>query len=141
MENKKRKTKKPKQTETPDEVIDKILESLENLSNKLNSAEQKSSRLLYYKFHKFLSLSKTKSIPYKEWIGETVNDEIVVVNYIDGILKIGAGYNEIKARSNMDNVGTTQVNGQIRFDPSLTLDDINKQLKLEWVFPDGYFEE
>ena len=135
--NKKKRIKKSNQTQ--DEIIEKILLSLDKLSHKLDN--DKSSKLTYYKFHSFLSLSKTKSIPYKEWVGETINDETVVVNYIDGVLKIGTGYSEIKARSNMDNVGTTQANGQIRFDPNLTMADINNQLKLEWVFPDGYFEE
>ena len=136
--NKKRKTsKKSKKPEITKDIMQKVLDMLDKKMSESGTNE----KLTFYKFHKFLSLAKTKSIPYKEWMGETINDEIVVVNYTEGVLRIGSGYSEIKARNNMYSVGTTQVNGYIRFDPNLTVNEISNQLKLEWVLPDGYFEE
>jgi len=96
----------------------------------------------YYKFHCFLSLSKIKNIPYKEWLGETLNDETVVINYRNGSVIIGAGFNEIKARQNMALVCETRDKaGALIHNNSVVINDINDMLKLEWKIPDGYVEE
>jgi len=89
-----------------------------------------------------LSLSKTKNMPYKEWQGETKNDEIVIVNYKEGVVIIGAGYNEIKARQNMFALCETRDKlGFLRHDNRIDIYNVNDLLKLEWVFPEGYLEE
>ena len=95
-----------------------------------------------FKHHKFLSVNQTRESPHKEWIGETANDEVVVVKYENGELYIGAGWNEIKARADLKNVAITKnQNGEIRIDKDLTLTKINEDIKLEWVLPDGFVDE
>jgi hypothetical protein len=103
------------------------------------------NRIELFKYHKFLSLSKIINIPYKEWIGETLNEETVIINYRNGELKIGAGYSEIKSRLNMQIVGATKNNilgfAVSMHNDNLGIETIVKELKLEWVLPDGYIDE
>lgn len=95
-----------------------------------------------FRFHHFLSISKIKNVPYKEWVGETKNDEIVIINYKQGSVIIGAGENEIKARQNMRAICETRDTlGLLRHDLGMDIYKVNDMLKLEWVFPDGYLEE
>ncbi|MEK6882449.1 MAG: hypothetical protein AABY22_22705 [Nanoarchaeota archaeon] len=96
----------------------------------------------YFRFHNFLSFCKIKNIPYKEWMGETKNDEIVIINYREGIVIIGAGYNEIKARQNMRALCETRdMLGLLRHDDNVNIHKIDNMLKLEWVLPEGYIDE
>ncbi len=97
-----------------------------------------------FKHHSFLSLGQTRSAcaESKEWMGETVNDEIVVVQYKNGNLLIGTGRNEIKARNNILLVGGTKdKSGEVGVYSGLTLRKINEDLKLEWTFPVGFVED
>lgn len=99
-------------------------------------------RINYFKYHSFASLSKIRSIPYKEWMGETINDEIVVVNYRNGSVIVGAGFNEIKARQNMELVCETRnQTGALVHNNTITINDINEMMKLEWKIPADYIEE
>lgn len=96
----------------------------------------------HFKFHYFLSISKIKNVPYKEWVGETKNDEIVIINYREGTVIIGTGYNEIKARQDMRAVCETRDQlGLLRHDNGMNIYKMNDLLKLEWKFPEGYVEE
>ena len=120
-------------------------ENQDNLENSKKSAEPKGKEIEWldrFRFHHFLSLSKTRNMPYKEWQGETKNDEIVIVNYKEGVVIIGAGYNEIKARQNMFALCETRDKlGFLRHDNRIDIYNVNDLLKLEWVFPEGYLEE
>ncbi len=120
-------------------------ENQDNLENPKKSAEPKGKEIEWldrFRFHHFLSLSKTRNMPYKEWQGETKNDEIVIVNYKEGVVIIGAGYNEIKARQNMFALCETRDKlGLLRHDNRIDIYNVNDLLKLEWVFPEGYLEE
>ena len=120
-------------------------ENQDNLENSKKSAEPKGKEIEWldrFRFHHFLSLSKTRNMPYKEWQGETKNDEIVIVNYKEGVVIIGAGYNEIKARQNMFALCETRDKlGLLRHDNRIDIYNVNDLLKLEWVFPEGYLEE
>jgi hypothetical protein len=84
----------------------------------------------------FVSLNQTKSFPYKEWVGETSTDEIVVLLYKEGEVHMGTGYSEIKARSKIERIAAASGH-----DENMNLTKMNKQLELEWVLPEGYFEE
>lgn len=107
-----------------------------------------------FKWHSFLSLSKIRDysspslrVGYKEWVGETAIDDVVVIQYSnlsldkDGIM-IGCGKSEIRARLNMKNIGkiTSKVGQVSTFYPNMTIEKINQDLALEWVLPEGYFE-
>jgi len=120
-------------------------ENQDNLENPKKSTEPKGKEIEWldrFRFHHFLSLSKTRNMPYKEWQGETKNDEIVIVNYKEGVVIIGAGYNEIKARQNMFALCETRDKlGFLRHDNRIDIYNVNDLLKLEWVFPEGYLEE
>ena len=120
-------------------------ENQDSSENSKKSAEPKGKEIEWldrFRFHHFLSLSKTRNMPYKEWQGETKNDEIVIVNYKEGVVIIGAGYNEIKARQNMFALCETRDKlGLLRHDNRIDIYNVNDLLKLEWVFPEGYLEE
>ena len=120
-------------------------ENQDSSENSKKSTESKGKEIEWldrFRFHHFLSLSKTKNMPYKEWQGETKNDEIVIVNYKEGVVIIGAGYNEIKARQNMFALCETRDKlGFLRHDNRIDIYNVNDLLKLEWVFPEGYLEE
>ena len=95
-----------------------------------------------FKYHSFLSVGQTINTPYKEWVGETVNDDIVVIRYKNGDLLIGTGRSEIKARNNVLLVGGTKNSkGEVGVYENLTLNKINKYLKLEWILPATYIED
>lgn len=107
-----------------------------------NEKREEMDEMELFKHHSFLSLSKIINTPYKEWMGETKNDEIVIVKYKNGTLGIGAGWNEIEARKYMQLFGCTRnILGLAMHDNNLTIEKINKDLKLEWVLPSGYIEE
>ena len=79
-----------------------------------------------FKFHSFVSIQKTRNFPFQEWVGETKNDEIVIINYKENKLSIGTGNNELKARMNFELVGKTIVPNV-----SMTVERMNNELKLE----------
>lgn len=89
-----------------------------------------------FKYFTFESMSKIKDIlGYKEWIGET-DDDVVVIIYKAGVLNVGVGDSEIKARCSIEVVGQSQAP-----DVNINLAKINDQLKLEWILPKGYLDE
>ena len=98
-----------------------------------------------YRWFAFLSLSKirdsyfpllgTVGMVYKEWVGET-DKEVVVIRYTNAGIDIGFGRSEYRARMNITNIGKS-----ILSDPSMNIQKINEQLKLEWVLPDLYIDE
>lgn len=91
----------------------------------------------YYNFLKFESLSKTKSFPYQEWIGQVDEDErTIIINYRNGDLTIGIDSREMNSRANMVSLGCSQVH-----DVNMSIDKIIKSLELTWVLPSGYVEE
>ena len=97
-----------------------------------------------FKFHSFVSIQKTRNFPFQEWVGETKNDEIIIINYKENNLFVGAGNNEINARKNLEIVGKTEImaaNTTLTSNVNITLEKINSELKLEWVFPSGMIEE
>lgn len=119
-------------------------ENSENPKEKtaLSETSQDFKYIDLFKFHHFLSISKIKNVPYKEWVGETKNDEIVIINYKEGTIIIGSGYNEIKARQDMRAVCETKDQlGLLRHDGGMDIYRVDSMLKLEWVFPEGYIEE
>ncbi len=98
-----------------------------------------------YRWFTFLSLSKirdtyfptlgTIGMVYKEWIGET-DKEIIVIRYTNAGIDIGVGRSEYLARMNVTNIGKS-----VLPDPNINMQKINEQLKLEWVLPGFYIDE
>jgi hypothetical protein len=90
----------------------------------------------YYDFLQFNSLSKTKSFPFQEWIGQVDEDErTIIINYRNGDLTIGIDSREMNCRTNMVSLGCSQVH-----DVNMNIDKITKSLELTWVLPSGYVE-
>lgn len=119
-----------------------LLAAEDNIGDIAKNYESPFKRIDYFKFHHFLSLSKIKNIPYKEWLGETLNDETVIINYRNGSVIVGAGFNEIKARQNMELICETRnQSGVLVHHGNITINDINDMVKLEWKIPDSYIEE
>ena len=98
-----------------------------------------------YRWFVFLSLSKirdsyfptlgTIGMVYKEWVGET-DKEVVVIRYTNAGIDIGVGRSELRARMDITNIGKS-----ILPDPNMNIEKINEQLKLEWVLPSFYIDE
>lgn len=156
LEKSKKKDKKmdlSNQNEKNESETPKISKRAEQLLNKERTAEEEKeleellfgkSQMKYddqFKFHKFESINQTRNYPYKEWLGETVNDETVVVRYYNGELWIGAGRSEVKARNNMLKAGVTKDKRGVVNINNLTLERMNQDLRLEWILPSGYIEE
>ena len=100
------------------------------------------NRVELFKYHSFLSLSRTISFPYKEWVGETKNDEVIIIRYKEGEISIGTGWNEINAKNNIESIASSKnTSGLTIHDNGLGIERINEQLKLEWVLPVGYVDE
>lgn len=91
----------------------------------------------YYDFLKFESLSKTKSFPFQEWMGQIDEDErTIIINYRNGNLSMGIDSREINCRANMVSLGCSEVH-----DVNMSIDKIIKSLDLSWSLPSGYIEE
>lgn len=115
-----------------------------NENEKTSNIPPQINRVEHFKYHSFLSLSKVINMfSYKEWRGETKNNEIVIISYRDGELKIGAGWNEIKAKINMELVAMTKdmLGKLVVHDNNYNIEKINNQLKLEWILPEGFIDE
>ncbi len=88
-------------------------------------------RNLFYKFHRFVSISKLADA---EWRGETENEEIIHIQLVktgENIkLHIGIGFNEIQARNNLTDVAIVRkCNKPVN---EITLKEINAALDLRW---------
>ena len=114
-----------------------------NINNNNNNNNTNLQRMEYFKYHSFTALSKIKNmLLYKEWLGETKNDEIVIISYKNGELRVGAGWSEIKARQNMELVCETRdINGVLVYHNNITINHINEIMQLEWKIPDDYIDE
>lgn len=89
-----------------------------------------------YRWFYFDSLSQTKNTDfYKEWIGETKTNDVVVLKYTNNGIEIGSGNSEINARKDMKAVAEVKRVGKIN------VGCIVEQLKLEWRLPDDFVDE
>ena len=89
-----------------------------------------------YRWFYFDSLSQTKNTDYyKEWVGETKTNDIVVLKYTANGIEIGSGNNETNARKDMKVVAEVKRIGKIN------VGRIVEQLKLEWRLPDDFVDE